>query len=233
MSYVDVEISGTTAWVTLNRPDKLNAFTLEMYEDLRAGIEAAGKDLRLHAVVIRGAGRAFSAGFDRNVPVEDLAEALRITNRCRWAIWDCPIPVLIVTQGYCLGGAFELTYPADLVVASDDCRFGVPEVKDGVSAGFNMLPWLVNHKLVKAWMLTGELHSAAEALAAGLVTQVVPGDELSAEVNLLAERLGAVPRYTLVAVKTATNGTLERLDMRAIINGDVAAHAGRGLFDES
>lgn len=233
MSYVEAEISGTTAWITLNRPEKLNAFTLEMYEALRFKIEEFGTDQELHAVVIRGAGRALSSGFDRNAPVEDLSEALQLTNACRWAIWDCPIPVVIAAHGYCLGGAFELTYPADLVIATDTCRFGVPEVKDGVSAGFNMLPWLANHKIVKAWMLTGELRSATEALAAGLVTHIASENEFVSQTNDLTERLGSVPRHTLVAVKAATNRVPEHLNMRGIIDGEVVTHAGKGLFDGS
>lgn len=231
MTDVLVEVADNVMTITLNRPGKLNAFTTTMYEAVEAAVVAANDDDRVSVVVLRGNGRSFSAGFDRNEPVTDLAAALQITNRCRWAIWDCRVPVVVVTQGHCLGGAFELLHPADLVISADSCVFGMPEVSDGVSAGFNMLPWLTNHKQAKAAMLTAEMFSASDARDRGLVTHLVPADQLDRAVEEVVGRMRAVPTATLAAIKAQTNGVYEKLGIRQMIDDDVASHSGMGLFN--
>lgn len=230
MSDVVTERNDTIVTITLNRPEKLNAMTAAMYAAVQREVEATRDDSSVCAVVLRGAGRSFSAGWDRNEPVLDLAAVQRQTNACRWALWDCPHPVIVVTQGHCLGGAFELIHPADIVISSEDCLFGMPEVADGVVAGFNMLPWLSNHKQAKASMLTAEMFPAEVAYARGIVTHLFPPDGLERSLHEIVSRLKAVPPQTLAAIKGATNQVYERLGMRQMIDESVAALEGKGVF---
>lgn len=230
MTAVRTAVDDGIMTITLNRADKLNAMTIAMYEAVEAALLRADADDAVGLVVLRGEGRSFSAGWDRKEPVPDLAAALRLTNRSRWAIWDCRVPVVLVAQGHCLGGAFELMLPADLVIASQDCLFGMPEVREGATAGFNMLPWLGNHRQAKATMMTAEMFSAQVAKERGLVTHVAPADRLDEVVDEVVAQLRAVPAETLAAIKAQTNAVHERLGMRRMIDDAVDSTTGLELF---
>ncbi|GAA2074381.1 enoyl-CoA hydratase/isomerase family protein [Aeromicrobium tamlense] len=232
MSDVTIARQDSIVTLTFDRPEKLNALTFSMYATVQAEIERVAHDSTVAAIFLRGAGRSFSAGWDRNEAVPDLAEALRRTNACRWAIWDSPHPVVAVTQGHCLGGAFELVLPADLVISTDDCLFGIPEVADGVAAGFNMLPWLTNHKKAKACMLTAGMFGGRAALEWDLVTHLTSAEHLEDTVTSVGERLRHVGSSTLAAIKQDTNQVYESLGMREQIDRSVARHDGVRFLDE-
>ena len=132
------ERRGAIALLTLNRPDKLNAVNVPMIEALDAALDAAEADETVRAIVLAGAGRAFSAGFDLDMGVgdgkpdpADVRRALENDFRIIVRFWDCPKPTIAAVHGYCLGSAMELALACDLTIAADDCRFGVPEVKFG------------------------------------------------------------------------------------------------------
>ena len=184
--------------ITLNRPEILNALTLEDLAVIRDA--AAGAD---RALVLTGAGdRAFSAGMH----VDTFADADPASGReiieqvgaCVRAIRLAPIPTVAVVRGYCLGGAFEMALACDVRVASPDARFGLPEVKLGIPSVIEA-SLLVHHiglSKAKEMLLTGDVY-AADELPPGLVNRTAPPDELRAATDeLIASLTGPAPEVT-------------------------------------
>ena len=145
------------AVLTLNRPDKLNAINGAMIAALDRALDAAEADDAVRAIVVAGAGRAFSAGFDLDMGVGDgrpdpaaVRRALENDFRIIMRFWDCPKVTIAAVHGYCLGSAMELAVACDLTLAADDCRFGMPEVKFGSGIVTMLLPWLAGPKQAQA-----------------------------------------------------------------------------------
>jgi enoyl-CoA hydratase len=213
------ELKDGVLTLTLNRPDKLNALTPDIYQGIGDRIIEAGRDSGCKAVLIKGAGRAFSSGFDLKLEVshrshaEKLNTLQNVANRARWAIWRCPKPVVAAVQGYCLGGAFELMLPCDFTVASEDCQLGEPEILFGAGPAFMMVPWMTGHKRAKDVLLTGRRISAAEALDMGFVSTVVPASELQVRTDQLVSTLKAIPEAALTMNKQGINRAYEAMGM--------------------
>jgi enoyl-CoA hydratase/carnithine racemase len=216
------EHRGAVALLTLNRPDKLNAVNAPMIGALHAELDAAEADAGVRAIVLAGAGRAFSAGFDLDMGLGDgrldaaavrraLAEDFRIIAR----FWDSPKPTIAAVHGYCLGSGMELALACDLTIASDDCRFGEPEVKFGSGIVALLLPWLAGPKAAKFLLLTGDDRvSAAEVAAMGLVNRVVPAAGLLDEAIAVAGRIAANDAQAVRLTKKAINRSLDIGGMR-------------------
>lgn len=228
------ERRGAVALLTLNRPDKLNAVNVPMIEALDAALDAAEADESVRAIVLAGAGRAFSAGFDLDMGVGDgkpdpaaVRRALENDFRIICRFWDCPKPTIAAVHGYCLGSAMELALACDLTIAADDCRFGEPEVKFGSGIVALLLPWLAGPKAAKYLLLTGEDRaSAAEVQAMGLVNRVVPAASLLDEALALAQRIAANDALAVRMTKQAINRSLDiggmRQAMRHALEIDIA-----------
>ncbi len=221
------ERHGAVAVLTLNRPEKLNAVDVPMMEALGSALDAAERDDGVRAIVLAGAGRAFSAGFDLDMGLGEgrpepaaVRRALERDFAIILRFWDCPKPTIAAVHGYCLGSAMELALACDLTIAAEDCRFGEPEVKFGSGIVALLLPWLIGPKQAKYLLLTGEDRvSAAEALALGIVNRVVPGDRLLDEARALAGRIAANDALAVRETKRAINQGLDIGGMRkALLN---------------
>lgn len=221
------ERHGAVAVLTLNRPEKLNAVDVPMMEALGSALDAAERDDGVRAIVLAGAGRAFSAGFDLDMGLGEgkpepaaVRRALERDFAIILRFWDCPKPTIAAVHGYCLGSAMELALACDLTIAAEDCRFGEPEVKFGSGIVALLLPWLIGPKQAKYLLLTGEDRvSAAEALALGIVNRVVPGDRLLDEARALAGRIAANDALAVRQTKRAINQGLDIGGMRkALLN---------------
>ena len=130
-------------------------------------------------------------------------------------LWDSPKPTIAAVHGYCLGSAMELALACDLTIASEDCRFGEPEVKFGSGIVALLLPWLAGPKAAKYLLLTGDDRvSAAEVQAMGLVNRVVPAANLLDEALALAQRIAANDRQAVQLTKKAINRSLDIGGMR-------------------
>jgi len=216
------ERRGAVAVLTLNRPDKLNAINVPVIEALDAALDAAEADESVRAIVVAGAGRAFSAGFDLDIGLgeakadpADLRRALENDFRIILRFWDSPKPTIAAVHGYCLGSALELAIACDLTIAAEDCRFGEPEVKFGSGIVALLLPWLAGPKAAKYLLLTGEDRAtAAEMLAMGLVNRVVPAASLLDEALALAGRIAANDTQAVRLTKKAINRSLDIGGMR-------------------
>jgi len=188
---------GDVVHLTLNRPERLNALSSELVRRLGEELSCIGDATR--AVVLRGNGRAFSAGHDLKDAAEqgdrseaDLRDSVERMQDVTRALRACPAPVIGVIHGYAVGAGCEIALCCDLVVASDEAQFGFPEtgvaliVTNGVTA---TLPRTVGQARAKELILLGEFITAQQAHGLGLVNRVVTADELEATVDEWIARL--------------------------------------------
>jgi enoyl-CoA hydratase/carnithine racemase len=216
---------GPAAWLTLNRPDKLNALNADIVAGLHAGMDAALEEDEVKLVVVTGAGRAFSAGFDISAEAaggiegayawrEELAKDVEVGMR----LWSFPKPTIAAVRGWCLGGACELAMACDLVVAADDARFGEPEIRFGSGPVSLLMPFVLGQKKTNELLFTGDAVDAAEAERIGLVNRVVPGDELESAVTDLVRKIAPTPLPVLRLTKIALVRAYEAMGLREAVS---------------
>jgi enoyl-CoA hydratase len=217
------ELRDGIALLMLNRPDKLNAINKEMIAQLGSALDAAEADPSVRAIVLAGAGRAFSAGFDLDMEIadggkpdpEEVSQALRNDFEIIMRFWDCPKVTLAAAHGYCLGSAMELALACDLTIASEDCFFGAPEVRFGSGIVAMLLPWLAGPKCAKYLLLSGDDRvTAASALDMRLVNRVVPVGQALDQTLELARRVAANDPLAVKLTKQAINRSLDIGGMR-------------------
>jgi len=207
------------AWITLNNPERYNALDYEMRKELKEVLEDAAKDESVRAVVIKGAGKAFSAGADIRAFLEwTPLKAMEVLKEVGTSfvlskiIREMPKPVIAVVHGYCLGGGFELAQACDIIIASEDAVFGQPEVNVGLipgGGGTQRLPRLIGEKKAKELIFTGDRVSAKEMAEMGLVNKVVPPDKLMDAVNEFLEKIKSKSPIIIAAAKEAINASME------------------------
>ena len=208
------------AKITLNRPEKLNALSVDLVAELGAAFERAHADDDVRAVVLTGSGRAFSAGADLGGPrsphgrtQDEWWTRLQSTHDRQIMIRDFPKPVIAAVNGYSLGLGCELALSCDIVVAAEDAKFGEPEIRHG-SMVASMIPWLTNPQQAKLLILTGDTISAQEAQAIGLAVKVVPNDQLQAEAERIARRIAKVPPFAVRYNKRMIDGMYDAMGFR-------------------
>lgn len=214
------ERRGRVGLVTLNRPDALNALSVEMGVALRDAVTRAAGDGETGAVVVTGAGRAFSAGgdiafmksvFDRGGKFEDFEPLVGGGPGVVRAIMACDKPVLAAVNGAAAGGGMSVALACDLRWCSDRARFGQSFVKIGLHPDWGSLytlPRLVGMSRALELMWTGDLIDAAEALRIGLVSRVLPGEQLLPETLAFAERLASGPAFAIAEIKRSVREAL-------------------------
>jgi enoyl-CoA hydratase len=215
------EVAGAIATITLNRPDKLNAVNPQMVKELNAAMDAAEANEAVRAIVLRGEGRAFSAGFDLSVEDpsgEDSPEFWRGELQRDFDVimrfWNSPKPTVAAVHGYCLGSAMEMAVACDITVSADGCRFGAPEVRFGSGIVALVLPWIVGPKAAKELLLTGDDKVTAQrAELIGLVNRVVKPDQLEAEALRFAEQLSSNEQTAVRLTKQAINRSYQIMGM--------------------
>lgn len=217
--------------LTLNRPEKLNALTVGMFAELRAHVEALQHDRQVRCVVLRGAGRCFSAGHD----LADIGSGEAVPSR-GWhsetlrMLEQLPQPVIAAVHGHCYTGALEVALAADFIIAADDARFGDTHAKWALTPVWGMsqrLPRRVGIATAKRLMFTADMFDAAEAERLGLVEYVVPVSEFDAEIESVAVRIAEQSPFT----HTATKELLDATDARHLDAGlqwEVMKSAGVG-----
>jgi enoyl-CoA hydratase len=217
---------GPVRRLTLNRPASLNALTAELMEALEAAFDAAAGDDDVRVVVLRGAGRAFCAGYDLNQDAEegtkDAAEWQRELDRDTQRllrILELPKPVIASVHSYCLAGGTDLMLACDLAVASDDAVFGYVDIRFGSGVVSMFLPWVVGVRAAKELILTGEDRiPAAEALRIGLVNRVVPRDELDDATTALADEIATNAPFVVRTMKASINRVWQIAWLRAALD---------------
>jgi enoyl-CoA hydratase/carnithine racemase len=207
--YLLLEADGGVATVTLNRPDKRNALSLEVMTELIAAFDAIGADPALRVVVLRGVGPAFSAGHDLREMLDRSVIAYRETFatcvRLMETIQRIPQPVIAEVAGIATAAGAQLVATCDLAIASHDARFATPGVKIGLFCTTPMvaLTRAVGRKRAMQMLLTGDFIDAATAADWGLINRAVPAGELSQAVRELAQSICAASSFVVGLGKAA------------------------------
>ena len=218
--------------ITLNRPEKLNAMSGRLLGELDAVFGEFEQNDDASVLVIRGAGRAFCAGYDLAgggdvgpfTVTHDRWAMRRLVERWQ-RLWNLPKPTIAQVHGYCLAGATELAGHCDIVFASEDAEFGHPAGRTlGVIPSLSMWPYLIGMRRTKEFLFTGDSITAAQALEFGLVNRVVPKARLEEETLAYARRVAKVPVDMLTLHKAATNRFFE-------VMGIYAAEQSASEFD--
>ncbi len=219
------ETEGPLAWITLNRPEKLNAISKVMVAELNQALDQVQADDQVRVILLKGEGRAFSAGFDlepqaapgqtREQEIAALTRELHSDFDLIMRFWDCPKPTVAAIHGYCLGGALELALACDITIAARGCHLGEPEVKFGSGIVALLLPFLCGPKRAKELLLTGNDRVTAEqAEAWGLVNRVCDADWLVHEARALARQIARNDQLAVRLTKQAVNNLYEIPRMR-------------------
>jgi enoyl-CoA hydratase len=208
---VGLRREGHIAWLTLRRPEKLNALSAELLAQGVAALREVAADGDARCLVVHGEGRAFCAGADIG-GMQDLNPAGAAARFSRESFWqlleNLPQPTIAAVHGYCFGGGCEIAIACDFRLAADNAQFGQPEIKLGVipgAGGTQRLPRLVGMTHAKELVLLGDPIDAAEAHRIGLVNRVVPADHLLDEAGRWAEKLSRLPPLAVRMAKHVMN----------------------------
>jgi len=215
---IRLERDGAVAILTLNRPERLNAINKAMLLELRQACDEVEKDESCRALVVTGAGNAFSSGFDLKEQMEARPsgipawrEILRRDFDGAMRFWHLRVPTIAAVRGPCLAGACELSLACDITIAAEDAIFGEPELKFGAGIVVMLLPWLVGPKIAKEIVYLGEDRlSAQRARELGIVNRIVADGLLETETATVARHLATLDPKLLKLTKRAINQTLER-----------------------
>jgi enoyl-CoA hydratase len=225
------DVAGAVATITLNRPERLNTIVPPMPEELESAVAAAGVDAAVKVIVLRGAGRAFCAGFDFGGGFHHWDDAL--TTEGRWdpgkdfaiatspagavprfmSIWRSPKPVIAQVHGWCVGGGSDMALCADIVIASEDARIGTPYSRMWGCYLTGMWLYRLGLTRAKEFALSGRPLSGREAADADLINAATPFAQLEAEVARRAAELAAIPASQLAAMKLIVNQAYENMGL--------------------
>lgn len=218
------------ATITLNRPEKQNALVPPMWEEMDAALEDAHRDQAIRVIVLQGAGASFCAGFDFSEGLEHyegLAEegydpgldVVGVTNPFTapiptfMHIWRSSKPVIAKVHGWCVGGGSEMALCADLVIASEDARFGTPYARVWGCHLTGMWIYRLGLTRAKFYALTGDSLSGTEAAEIGLINFAYPLEELDEKTRYWAERLAQIPLTQLAAMKLIVNQAFDNMGL--------------------
>jgi enoyl-CoA hydratase/carnithine racemase len=216
------------ATITLNRPEKANAQTPAMLDELDACWTRAARDRAVRVIVLQANGKHFSAGHDMTGsadPERSAAARADLNERGLQAVYehetvhylgysrkwrDVPKPSIAAVQGQCIAGGLLLCWPCDLIVAADNARFSDPVVRMGIGGvEYHAHTWEVGPRKAKEWLFTASSFTAEEAERLGMVNRVVPLDELRSATMALARQIAEMHPFALAQAKRAVNQTMD------------------------
>jgi enoyl-CoA hydratase len=225
--HVRYRVVDGVATITFDRPEKRNAITFAMRDAFAAYVERAGVEPEVRVVVVEGAGPTFTAGVDVNdrpdwqdpsntTIDEDIAEISAAA--ARWALlWSLPKPVIVKARGHCIGWGLEIALYADLVLASLDCQFFFPSIRNGSGLPDSaMAIYHLGPQWAKRLLFTGDAIDGVTAARIGLVLDAVPDAELDGAVDALARRIAVLPPELLAGSKRVLNEAIELMGRTAL-----------------
>jgi enoyl-CoA hydratase/carnithine racemase len=216
------------ATLTLNRPQRLNTIVPALIEDLRAALAQAWDDPDVRAIRLRGAGRAFCAGYDIDWgaeamegpesgevwdPIADYQTMSRFVD-AYMELWRSPKPVIAQVHGFCVGGGTDFALCSDLIVCAEDCRIGYPPARVWGSPTTSMWIYRLGLERAKRLLLTGDALDGRTAVEWGLACQSAPADELDSAALALARRVALLPANQLHMMKLLVNQAYEQMGLR-------------------
>lgn len=236
MSYDDLiyEALERVARITLNRPEKLNALSIGLQTEIVQAAKAAEADPDIHAVILRGAGRAFSAGYDITPTAEHGQMQVARTIRSdisrmeevvgRWnMLWNLRIPIIAQVHGYCLAGGTDLALHCDMIVVAEDARIGFTPVRAMGTPPTHMWLYSVGPQWAKRLLLTGDLIDGRKAHEIGWAVEAVPAADLDDTTLTLATRMSHIGKDLLTANKQIVNKGVELMG-RSLLQQIAAEH---------
>ena len=242
------EESDRVATITLNRPEKFNAITQRMPDDLAEAVARANDDDSVHVIMLTGAGRGFCGGYDLNVFAEGKTPAIQdmpwdamidyqFMRRCTdsfMALWRSPKPVIAKINGDAVAGGSDIALCCDLIIMSEDARIGYPPARVWGCPTTAMWVYRIGAERAKRMLFTGDLISGKEAEELGLVLQAVPSDQLDDAVTALIERIKGVPKNQLAMMKMMVNQAYDNMGLAstqtlATVFDGFARHSPEGV----
>jgi enoyl-CoA hydratase len=217
MSILIYEKKDDIGRIIINRPEVRNAINSALVTKLNATLEEVANDDSVRVVIISAAGdKAFSAGFDLKesisspiIKVPERREDTRFELDTWLKIWDMPKPVIAQVQGYCIGGGLHLALMCDLLIASDDAKFGEPEIQYSYIPDILIEPWKLPFNKARELLYLGGFISAKELYNLGVVNRIVPFEKLEEETLKIAKHLANMPQDTMKMLKYQVNKTYE------------------------
>lgn len=232
---------GTTAWLTLNRPQAMNSISLSMIEHMEKLLPQIAADDSVRVVVVTGAGSAFCAGADlkevlasKDLPPGEPDMLDRVCDEVMNPLRDFPKPVIAALNGITMAGGLELAMCCDIVLASEDARIGDAHANFGVypgAGGAAVLPRLIPHNVAKYLLFTGKTLSAQEMKDYGLVNEVVPASKLEQAATELAELIATKSPIALRRMKEVANASLDKSRDAALEHEQVMMRKHERSFD--
>ena len=222
--FIEYQASDGIGRVRLNRPEKLNALSRELQDELVDCLERADDDPDVRVMTLRGNGRAFCAGYDITPPSTPEAQAaaqeqrdniradihrMKRTPNTMNTILNLSKPVIVGVHGYCIAGGTDLAMHCDIIIAADDAQIGFPPVRSMGTPPTHMWTYMVGPQWAKWFLLTGESVSGSRAEELGLVWKSVPGEGLDAAVEDLARKMAMIPWELLAANKSIVNKAMD------------------------
>lgn len=245
---VGYQVRDRKAYLTLNRPDRMNAITAEVPRRLQELVNRAAEDPEVHVVVLQGAGRAFCAGYDLKQyaeqgdltqppvwdPIEDFSRMKRGTDDL-FTLWRSPKPTIAKVHGYAVAGGSDIALSCDLVVMAEDAQIGYMPARVWGCPTTAMWVYRVGAERAKRMLLTGDTIDGTTAAAWGLVLQAVPAGELDEAVEALADRIAGVPINQLVMQKLMINQAYDNMGLHgtqllATLFDGIARHSPEGRW---
>ena len=222
--FVEYESSNGVGRVRLNRPEKLNALSRELQDELVDCLQALDDDPSVNVITLRGNGRAFCAGYDITPPATEDAQQtadyvrnniradihrMKRTPNTMNAILNMSKPIIAGIHGYVIAGGTDLAMHCDIIVAADDAQIGFPPVRSMGTPPTHMWTYMVGPQWAKWFLLTGESVSGKQAEEMGLVWKSVPAEGLDATVDDLASTMARIPWELLAANKSIVNKAMD------------------------
>ena len=248
--YITYEVDKGRARITLNRPEKRNALSIELVEELRDALWEADDDKSVHCVILRGSGPSFCAGYDltpsrasvsdgidrrKGRGIDDDAWMIERFQRSLRTLWEMHKPSIAQIHGHCLAGGTDLALYCDILICADNANIGFPALRN-MGAAPNQL-WLYHcgPQWTKRLLLTGDTLSGSDAARIGLVLKAVPEELLENEVEGLADRLSHIDPEMLSANKRIINVGMELMGaqtlQRLAAENDARAHTTKAAKD--
>ncbi|HEY4140445.1 MAG TPA: enoyl-CoA hydratase-related protein [Pseudolabrys sp.] len=216
-------VSSSIVVFRLNRPHMHNALDLAVRKQLAEAVTRFAADPAIRCLVVTGSDKAFASGADLSEMAEATPDEVKERNVQQYwrAISDCPKPLIAAVEGYALGGGLELALCADIIVAGDGARLGLPEVRVGIlpgGGGTQRLARLVGLKRAMLLLMTGRMFGAAEALAMGVISEMTPSGQALTRALEIAAEIAAMPLIAIAQIKRVVNeGVNQPLDTALLL----------------
>jgi len=237
--FIKLDKEDGIATLVLNRPDKLNALSVPLLQEFSDALDDIQNDHDINVLVLTGAGRAFSAGFDitpgqshENVEPTAHWDAYHLAPRILMKLWNLRQPTICAVNGHALAAGNVLAMTADIVIASENAVFGEPEIRFVAHSPAIMLPYMIPFRHLNWLYLSGDTVDAKTAEKWNMVNKVVPAAELMDVVMKAARRIASVPPYAAQMMKRSIKGVYENMGFTDSFESHLMVRMVEGMADD-